>query len=223
MQLPYLSTFESIWEYREAFVSEGIDFPSVIGSACPICGECECYRMITPYQRYAIDLFPGWRKEEIPIARFLCKKRWRTFSLLPIQLIPYVRYTVEAVVGTLLIGLGCWEAGKEGFWGAAVEVDPDSLVTPWLVFCWLQMALSGLRRCHWVLNRWYNLTFMSSSALTNRWEQVRGYFQAFGWRKNLSWKEICEVVRRCSQTTVQFLFGAPSQQRKRQGIASPAP
>lgn len=179
--------------------------------------------MITPYHRYGIDLFPEWRKEKIPIARFLCQKLWKTFSLLPIQLIPYVQYTVATVIRTLLVGLGCWEAGKHGFCGAALEVDQNSNVTPWLVFCWLQMALSGLRRSHWVLNRWYNLTFMSSSALTNGWEEIRGYFQAFGWRRNLPWKEICEVVRRCSQTTVQFLFGTPSQQRKRQGIASHAP
>ena len=55
--------------------------------------------MITPYHRYGIDLFPEWRKEKIPIARFLCQKGWKTFSLLPIQLIPYVQYTVAAVVG----------------------------------------------------------------------------------------------------------------------------
>jgi len=45
-------------------------------------------------------------------------------------------YTVGAVVGTLLAGLGCRHLGLggQGFWGAAVAVDPDSLVTPWLVF-----------------------------------------------------------------------------------------
>jgi hypothetical protein len=87
----------------------------VIGPVCPICGKRECYRRITPYFRYAIELFPEFGKQRIPIARFLCRNKRRTFSLLPIQLIPYFQYTLCAVIGTLLLGLGYRQAGPAGF------------------------------------------------------------------------------------------------------------
>jgi len=106
---------------------------------------------MVPYWRYAVELFPEFRKERIPVARFLCRQRQRTFSLLPVQLIPYFQYTVGAVMGTLLLGWGYWQRGQGGFWGASVEVDPDSLVTPWLVAFWLAAVLRGLRRSHAVL------------------------------------------------------------------------
>ena len=74
---------------------------------------------MAPYWRYAIELFPEFKKKRIPIARFLCRKRRKTFSLLPIQLIPYFQYTVGAVMGTLLLGMGCWQMGQKGFHGAS--------------------------------------------------------------------------------------------------------
>jgi hypothetical protein len=115
IQLPYPNTYKSIWEYRESFLSGQIDFVSFLGPTCPICGKKDCYRGITPYWRYAIDLFPEFRKERVPVARFLCDKRQSTFSLLPTQLIPYFQYTVNAVIGTLLLVLKLPADGTEGF------------------------------------------------------------------------------------------------------------
>jgi hypothetical protein len=183
-----------------------IDFFSVIGPRCPICSARHCYRAITPYWRHAIELFPEFTKHHIPIARFLCRKKKRTFSLLPVQLIPYCQYTVAAVIGTLQLGLQCWQVGQQGFWGAALavdEVDPDSLVTPWLVACWLAMVLRGLRRGHAVLRRFFDLSGITTC---KGWPETAGYFLAFGGRPQ-------EVASRYSRATGQFLFGAPSQQR----------
>ena len=87
MQLPYIDRFETIWEYEKLFLSGHIDFCSSIGERCPICGGKDCYRAMAPYWRYAIELFPEFKKKRIPIARFLCRHRQKTFSLLPIQLI----------------------------------------------------------------------------------------------------------------------------------------
>lgn len=125
--------------------------------------------------------------------------------MLPVQLIPYCQYTVAAVIGTLQLGLQCRHMGQQGFWGAALavdEVDPDSLVTPWLVACWLPMVLRGLRRGHAVLRRFYDL-----SAITTRkgWAETAGYFLALGC--------LTEAAVRYSRDTGQFLFGTPSQQR----------
>ena len=194
--------------------SRAIDFLSVIGPVCPLCGERDCYREITPYWRYAIDLFPQLTKGRVPVARFLCCKSRRTFSLLPFHLIPYVRYTVSAVVGILLAGLGCRRSGGQGFWGAVLAVDPDSSVTPWLVFTWVQMALRGLQRSHGTLSHWYDLSFSSTSAKPSAWQKLRDYFRAFGWEVDSSWPCLSDVLRRRTIEARTFLFGRPSQERR---------
>jgi hypothetical protein len=214
IQLPYPNTYESIWEYRQSFLSGEIDFVAFLGSTCPICGKKDCYRKITPYWRYAIELFPEFRKERIPIARFLCDKRQSTFSLLPTQLIPYFQYTVNAVVGTLLLGLQCRQMGQKGFHGASVAVDPESLLAPWLIACWLGVVVLGLRRAHGVLRQWYNLTEIRSSSTTGVWEEAAGYFLCFGWLLQIRWAPpLNSLVNRYSRNTRLFLFGTPSQSR----------
>ena len=179
---------------------------------CPICGGEDCYRPMPPYWRYAIELFPGFKKERIPIARFLCRKRRKTFSLLPIQLIPYFQYTVGAVMGTLLFGLGCWQMGQKGFHGASVkvdEVDPESLLTPWLITCWLRAVVRGLRRAHGALRQFYPLDGIHTSGA---WKEAAAYFSAFSLNiHRLSL--LMELVYRYSRATGQFLFGTPSQYR----------
>jgi hypothetical protein len=214
IQVPYLNTFQSLWEYKESFLAGQIDFALQIGPACPLCGRLRCYRKMAPYWRYAIELFPEFKKERIPIGRFLCRRRQRTFSFLPVQLIPYFQYTVGAVLGTLLLGWGCFHRGQEGFWGASVEVDPDSLVTPWLVAFWLAAVLRGLRRGHAVLARFYDLTGIGTPKRASPWEEAAGYFQAFGLKSKIYGLPLfLALAARYSRTTKQFLFGIPSQQR----------
>jgi hypothetical protein len=148
------------------------------------------------------------------VARFLCRQRQRTFSFLPVQLIPYFQYTVNAVLGTLLLGWGYWQRGQGGFWGATVEVDPESLVTPWLVAFWLAAVLRGLRRSHPLLRRWYDLTGIHSSNRSGLWEEAASYFLAFGFIAKIRWAPLLrDLVDRYSRATQQFLFGTPSQQR----------
>jgi hypothetical protein len=210
IQLPYPNTYETIWEYRESFLSGRIDFPSLIGPACPICGHKGCYREITPYWRYAMELFPAFEKKRIPIARFLCRRQPRTFSLLPLQLIPYCRYTANAILGTLLLGLECRSRGQRGFHGAVVRLDPESLVTPWLVACWTALILRGLRRAHAVLRRWYDLSRIRTSGMSRAWEEIGTYFLCLGWKSHLPFRD---VFHRYSRSTRHFLFGTPSQER----------
>ncbi len=167
---------------------------------------------MAPYWRYAIELFPELRKKRIPIGRFLCRERRKTFSLLPIQLIPYFQYTVEAVVGALLLGMACSEMGHKGFHGASMAVDPDSLVTPWLIACWLVAVIQGLRRGHAALRQFYNLDGVHSSGT---WEEAMAYFAAFGLRARIERLTLLmDVVYRYSRRTGQFLFGMPSQYRR---------
>jgi len=215
IQLPFYNRFETIWEYKAAFLSDQIDFFSYIGPTCPRCGDIHCYRQITSYYRYAIDLFPRLKKKSIPIARFLCRKQQQTFSLLPTQLIPYFQYTVHAVVATLFLGLGCWQRGHRGFYGASVAVDQDSLVTPWLVVCWLIVIVRGFRRAHAVLGRIYDLNEVRSTPnSTVAWPEAGSYFLAFSCKpRTLWWPQFQALLNRYSRSTGQFLFGKPSQQR----------
>ena len=167
-----------------------------------------------PYWRYAIELFPEFQKKRIPIARFICRQRRKTFSLLPIQLIPYVQYTVGAVMGTLLLGMGCWQMGQKGFHGASMAVDPESLVTPWLITCWLVAVVRGFGRSHAVLRRLYNLDGVRTLETAQGWQEAAGYFAAFGIEPKMdSDALLMDVVGRYSRSTGQFLFGTPSQYR----------
>jgi hypothetical protein len=170
--------------------------------------------MIKPYWRHAIELFPQFEEEEIPIARFLCPKKGTTFSLLPVQLIPYFQYTVMAVIGTLLLSLQYRQMGHKGLFGAMVALDPDSLVTPWLVTYWLVVILQGLRRGHRLLVEFCDLSAMHTTYRTSPWQEVAAYFIAFGWSPQGRWGPLLQrFLDRYSRTTAQFLFGTPSQSR----------
>jgi len=169
---------------------------------------------MVPYWRYAIELYPEFKKKRIPIARFICRRRRKTFSLLPIQLIPYFQYTVGAVVRALFLGMGCWQMGQKGFHGASLEVDPESLVTPWLITCWLVAVLQGLRHGHAALRQFYNLDGIHTPNRVGTWEEVAQYFAAFGLKPKVHWYPLLiDLVDRYSRRTGQFLFGTPSQYR----------
>ena len=181
---------------------------------CPICEGEDCYRPIAPYWRYAIELSPEFKKERIPIARFLCRKRRKSFSLLPIQLIPYFQYTVGAVMGTLPLGMDCWQRGQKGFYGASEAVDPESLVTPWLITYWLIAVVRGLGRSHAVLRRFYDLDGMGTRERAQGWQEVAAYFSVFGLESKMRWRcLLMDLLYRYSQSTGQFLLGTPSQYR----------
>jgi hypothetical protein len=169
---------------------------------------------MTPYWRYAIELFPEFKKKRIPIARFICRQRRKSFSLLPIQLIPYFQYTVGAVMGRLFVGMGYWQMGQKGFHGASMAVDPESLVTPWLITCWLVAVIRGLGGGHAVLRRLYNLDGTRTLERAQGWQEVADYFVAFGLEPKMdSLAPVMDVVGRYSRSTGQFLFGMPSQYR----------
>ena len=219
IQLPYFNKFQTIWEYEKSFLLGQIDFVSFIGLGCPICGGMDCYRAMAPYWRYAIELFPEFKKKRIPIARFICLQHRKTFSLLPVQLIPYFQYTVGAVIGTLLLGMGCWQMGQRGFHGASVVVDPESLVTPWLITWWLVAVVRGLRRSHAVLRRFYDLDGIRTSNRAGAWEEAARYFTAFGLKpRERRHPLLMDLVCRYSRRTSQFLFGTPSQYRSSLGL-----
>jgi hypothetical protein len=114
--------------------------------------------------------------------------------------------------------MGCWQTGQKGFHGASVKVDPESLVTPWLITCWLVAVVQGLRRGHAVLRQFYNLDGIH---ISGGWEEAVAYFAAFGLSIRLDHgrpkvdrlSPFMDLVYRYSRRTGQFLFGTPSQYR----------
>jgi len=134
--------------------------------------------------------------------------------LLPIQLIPYFQYTVRAVVDVLLLAFRSWESGQRGFHGAAARVDPDSRVTPWLVSHWVTVILSGFRQAHAMLMHWYDLSGIRGLGNIVEMEEVAGYVACLGWRAEMVPWALTPVTRYSGQTK-RFLFGTPSQRRRR--------
>jgi len=159
-------------------------------------------------------LFPEFKKERIPIARFVCTSRLRTFSALPTQLIPYHQYTINAVIGALLLGLQCRIKGQKGFHGASLAVDPESFVTPWLIATWLTMVVLGFRRAHAVLSRFYNLAEIHLENKTAAWEKAAGYFMCLNCKPQTRWGPVLQgLANRYSLSCRLFLLGSPSQGR----------
>jgi hypothetical protein len=130
-------------------------------------------------------------------------------------LIPYFQYTVRAVIGTLLLALQYRHLGQQGFYGASISVEADSLVTPWLVVYWLAIVVRGFSRAHAVLGQFYNLSNVDSLADSSApWPEVSCYFLAFGLIPNIAWMPlVLELCRRYSRATNRFLFGTASQHR----------
>lgn len=107
-----------------------------------------------------------------------------------------------------------------GFYGASLEVDPDSLVTPWLISLWLVLVFMGFRRAHGELRRFFNLDKIGSSNLdeirsSDCWQEVGAYFSAFGLGSKAEWYLVLmDLLYRYSRATGQFLFGVASQYRR---------
>lgn len=67
---------------------------------CPICGRRNCPQFICYYYRQVIDE-DGRYYKDFPIARYKCRSKGKTFSLLPYQLVPYIKYSIPFIINTL--------------------------------------------------------------------------------------------------------------------------
>lgn len=170
--------------------------------------------MRKPYWRNAIEIDP-YRKELVPICRFECRKTGGTFSLLPIQLIPYHQYTVAAIISMVVLAITLQSQGKAGCEKSAEQADSLSSVTPFLVWCWLKMTAAGMRRAHRFLDRTYNLSQVrSGDGRAGLIAELTEYLKAIAGGGTVSrFHTTISAVGGFAKATGRFLFGQPSQQR----------
>jgi hypothetical protein len=215
IQLCYDTRYSSVFEYAQSFGREGDDWRAVVGEECPLCGRKQCWREISPYWRKAIELFP-FREEMIPIARFQCRERRQTFSLLPYQLAPYHQYTIESMILAVVLWAEIHTAERNKASAAVEELPGDCQVTPWLLRHWVGVVLVGFRGGHGVLCRWYDLSGLhSGERLMERLDEIYDYYRSLGSRGPPSRLGLREMVRRYSRVTGRYFLGVPSQERGR--------
>ncbi len=217
VQLTYVNGFDSIWEYVTAFEQQTISWEAAVGPRCPICGGAADYAPIPAYVRGVATLWPC-REGHVWIARFRCRKTGRTFSLLPCQLVPYHRYTVDSILGALLLAAQLQGPRRAGLSRSPGELPPDSTVCRWLLFRWLHVAVRGLRRAHAVLAQGRELgAVRSGDEVADQLIEVAVYVGAFapcgrGPPSLRAVRRLLAHYQHRSQAT-HFLLGTPSQQR----------
>lgn len=156
----------------------------------------------------------------MPIARFECRSTGLTFSLLPVQLIPYYQYTVAAIIIMVVLATDLQNQDQSCCEAAAEQAHPDSNITPFLVWCWLKAVVLGLRRAHAFLNGSCDLRqVQSGQGRKGLAAEVAGYLAAIaaggsGDRAD----SLIVLVMAYSKTTGQFFLGQSSQQRKIAGV-----
>jgi hypothetical protein len=216
IQLIYSNHFPSVWEYAEAIRANAVDVSAYVGAVCPICGTSCGYRPIPAYRRGVIELFPVYRKGEVLVARAQCRRTLRTFSLLPHQLAPYHRYTVDSMVITLVVAWRLSDGqGKPRLEKTLDELPGDCDVTPWLLSCWVQVLGQGLRGAHPVLAGWHDLSAVrSGTRLADTLSEVALYLGTLGIRGPPRIEGIEEVLLRYGSQTGRFLIGTASQDRR---------
>lgn len=108
IQIP-IKIFTLLWIYSEKVQAGNYDFPN-FSEKCPICGNPDCAVRIGYYYRWVVDINIKKNSLEIlciPIARYKCKTarkgKYRTFSLLPDNLIPYNRFSIDFLIYILTL------------------------------------------------------------------------------------------------------------------------
>jgi len=217
IQLAYHNSFRSVWEYEEAFLKEKIDWKSVIGPYCPVCGESCGYRILTEYYRRVIELWPP-REGMVPVARFQCRGRkiGRTFSMLPSQLMPYHLYTVETIVKALLL----WReySHDEEFSGTSYEVEQslpgEGRVTSWLLQKWLAVIRHGFLNAQGELSQRFDFSLVPRDTdIAGHLDTVYGYLVSISRGPPVLMSAVMMALNIYCQIAERFLFGSPSQSR----------
>jgi hypothetical protein len=191
----------------------------VTGPVCPVCLEVCGFHRIGTYERGGIELFP-YREGTVCVARFRCGNGSGTFSMLPYQLVPYHRYTLESMVFALLLWRElcsdeeCLRAASG--YEAAAALSYKSRVSSSLLYSWLIVCREGLGRRHLALCEWYDLSSIRfGDETTAILEEVYGYCVALCPRGPPRKDALRKAAIQYGMKSGGFLLGVPSQERRR--------
>lgn len=187
----------------------------MIGPICPVCGGAPDFREIAPYDRQVATLLPPMQGR-VEIARFQCRSTGRTFSLLPCQLVPYHRFTVDSILVALLLAAELGDEGRSGLARAAAAWSADAGLSHWQLSCWLRLAVRGLRRAHAVLAQGHDLgAVRSGDDVVGRLVELTQYVSAFARppRGPPGRQAVLRLLKHHQPRSSHFLLGTPSQQR----------
>jgi len=212
IQYLFDNTFNDIWEYKAKFSQ--INFHDWIGECCPICDNACEYAQIRCYCRYAIDAFP-FKKAKVPIARFRCKTKKKTFSLLPHQLIPYCQYTVNAIIRTILAVYSFQQTGQQGYHGSCLEMDPDCSATPFLILTWARLLETGFNRGHHLLHGLFPDKLPTSNRTKSIIEKIYLYIKGVSEPELPGLNGVSQAMIIFFKKTKNHLFGTSSSERNR--------
>jgi hypothetical protein len=133
--------------------------------------------------------------------------------MLPYQLVPYHRYTVESMITAILLWAEYCKDPDEV--GTAYQVEQllpgDSRVSSWQLHCWLLAFRVGFSRAQGELFEIYDFAGVPFGAPAIY--EVHGYFEAVSRGPPGRGEAVVSCVREHGRRTGRFLFGVPSQGR----------
>jgi len=158
------------------------------------------------------------------VARFRCGEGKGTFSMLPYQLVPYQRYTLESMVYAILLWKDfCNEECRlvSGYAVSESLSDPECRVSSSLLYAWLLVCRDGLRRRHSFLTEENDLTGIANregGTAADSLEEIYSYCTALSARGPPRQDALKDAAKQYGLKTGGFLLGVPSHERRR-GIA----
>ena len=188
-----------------------MDIEVEINNRCPICGSSDCARFHKYYKRKVIDI-DGSHYADFPIARFLCRNRRLTFSLLPDQLVPYRKYSLELII--LILQL-CYEEDRNKALDQIGKVGIYS-VTYYYILIFIKILKEGLEKA--IVTGYYselNKIVGYQDSEEGRLISFIRFLRAFEFSERR-----CIIKGPCAlsydfylRSDGRFLFGTPSQFR----------
>jgi hypothetical protein len=112
----------------------------------------------------------------------------------------------------VILAITLHRQGKGGCEGSIKKADPESNVTPFLVWCWLGLVVSGLRRAHVLLAEVYDLGQVESGlGRVGRIAELTAYLKAICVGSRMGWpRDPVRLVGVYAKATGRFLFGQPA-------------
>lgn len=105
--------------------------------------------------------------------------------------------------------------GYSGCEAAVKHDETDSEVTPFLLWCWLEVVVRGLRRAHWLLREKYDLRGVrSGKGRSGLMGEAGGYQRAIAAGGRAGWPDkLYDLPSAHLQAGDYFFYGNSSQQR----------